>query len=144
MQQPTPAAPPSPLARAGHLILRWLITSLALFAAVYLVPGISFRGPGWEIGVVALVFTLVNAGLRPLLLLLTCPFVLLTLGLGALVINALLLGLTAQIAALLGIDFRIESFWSALLGALVVSVVTLALNILSGQTPVVVKVQKDQ
>jgi len=142
--QPTPLERPGPWVRARRLVLRWLITSLALFAAIYLVPGFHFSGPGWEVGVVALVFTLVNAALRPLLLLLTCPFVLLTLGLGALVINAALLGLTAQIAALLGIDFRIDSFWAALLGALVISAVTLVLNILSGETPVVVKVEKEQ
>ena len=115
--------PPQPVDRwrqARSLILRWLIVTLAIFAAVILVPGIGFVGPGWQIGVVALVFGLVNIALRPILTLLTCPLVILTLGLFALVINALLLLLTAQIAASLGVRFTVDDFWSAVLGSLVI------------------------
>jgi putative membrane protein len=123
-----------------RLILRWLITTLAIFAAIYLVPGIDFSGPGWEIGLVALIFGLVNALLRPLLTLLTCPLVLLTLGLFAVIINALMLALTAAIAGQLGVDFRVAGFWPAVGGALLISIVTLVLSLLAGEQPVRVTV----
>ncbi len=142
--EPIPQRPVNPWVRARSIIAHWLITSLAMFAAIYLVPGINFTGPGWEVGLVALVFTLINTALRPILLLLTCPFVLLTFGLFTLVINAALLLLTAQIAAALGVDFQIASFWSALGGALVISLVTLVLNILTGETPVRVQVHREK
>src|SRR5215208_751281 len=87
------------------LSLRWLISIIAIFVAMTIVPGISFQGPGWQLGVVAALFGLINVALRPLLTLLTCPLVILTFGLFGLVINALLLGLTAQIAESLGVQF---------------------------------------
>ena len=62
-----PIQAPPPLQRARSLVLRWLISTLAIFVAVYLIPGIGFVGPGWELGIVAAVFGLVNAALRPLL-----------------------------------------------------------------------------
>ena len=73
MVPPSQTQPLDRWRQARSLILRWLITTLAIFAAVYLVPGITFNGPGWELGLVAAVFGLVNIGLRPLLSLLTCP-----------------------------------------------------------------------
>jgi putative membrane protein len=135
--------PPSRWRQARSLVLRWLISTLSIFAAVILVPGIEFVGPGWELGVVALVFGLVNIALRPPLTLLTCPLVILTLGLFALVINAVLLLLTAQIAASFGVDFRVDGFWSAVLGSLVISIVSLLLNALAGETPVRVVVRRE-
>ncbi|MCU0490755.1 MAG: phage holin family protein [Chloroflexaceae bacterium] len=129
--------PPNPF-EPKRLLLRWLISSLALFAADWIVPGIDFSGPGWQIGVVALVFGLLNALLRPLLLLLTCPLVLLTLGLFGLVINALLLGLTSALANELGIAFHVADFWAAFFGGLVISLVSLLLNVLAGDRPTVV------
>ncbi len=116
-----------------RLILRWLISTLAIFGAVWLIPGIQFAGPGWQLGIVALVFGLLNALLRPLLVLLTCPLVLLTLGLFGLVINAMLLGLTSELAGSLGIDFRVDGFWSAFWGGLVISFVTTVLSWLAGE-----------
>jgi putative membrane protein len=67
MQNEPFMAPPRPMINWRRVFLRWLISSLAIFAAVWLVPGISFSGPGWQIGVVALVFGLLNVLLRPLL-----------------------------------------------------------------------------
>lgn len=121
---------------ARSLLLRWLVSSLAIFAAISIVPGIEFVGPGWEIGLVALVFGLVNVALRPILTLLTCPLVILTLGLFTLVINALLLLLTAYIASVLGVEFRVDSFFSAFLGGLVIAIVNTLLLWLAGETPV--------
>jgi putative membrane protein len=124
-----------------RLILRWLISSLSIFAAVFLVPGINFVGPGWEIGLVALVFGLVNVALRPVLTFLTCPLVLLTFGLFGLVINAVLLIITAKIAETLGVQFTVNGFWPALGGGFVIAVVSLILNILAGERPVQVEVR---
>ncbi len=125
-----------------RLLLRWLISSLAIFVAVWLVPGIRFSGPGWHIGVVAVVFGLLNALLRPLLYLLSCPLVILTLGLFGLVINAALLGLTSALADQLAISFHIDGFWPAFWGGLVISVVSTILSVLAGDARVqVVRVQ---
>ena len=140
-------APTEPINRwsqARSLILRWLITTLAIFAAVSLVPGITFVGPGWELGLVAAVFALVNIGLRPLLSLLTCPLIILTLGLFGLVINALLLLLTAWIASSLGIQFMIDGFWPAFWGGLIISIVTLILTLLAGEQRVQVVVRRPE
>ncbi|MFO7170696.1 MAG: phage holin family protein [Chloroflexota bacterium] len=133
--------PPSRWQRFRSITLRWLISTLSIFAAVMIVPGISFVGPGWQLGIVALVFGLVNVALRPILTLLTCPLVVLTLGLFTLVINALLLLVTASIAAALGVEFHVDSFWAALLGGLVISIVSTLLHILSGETAVHVEVR---
>jgi putative membrane protein len=138
------AQPPSRWNQLRSLTLRWLISSLAIFAAVVIVPGITFVGPGWELGLVALVFGLVNVALRPILTLLTCPLVLLTLGLFTLVINALLLLLTASIAASLGVQFQVDGFWAAFFGGLVISIVSTLLLALAGETPVRVEVRRPQ
>jgi putative membrane protein len=122
-----------PVFDARRLVLRWLISSLAIFVAVWLVPGIEFSGPGWQIGIVALVFGFLNALLRPLLILLTCPLIILTLGLFGLVVNAVLLGLTSAFATNLGINFHVDGFWPALLGGLVISLVSLVLSLLAGE-----------
>jgi putative membrane protein len=128
--------------RLRSLSLRWLITILAIYAAVRLVPGIAFNGPGWQLGVIAVVFGLINIALRPLLTLLTCPLIILTLGLFGLVINAILLALTAQISRSLGYQFTVAGFWPAVGGGLVISLVTLLLNILAGETSFKVAVRR--
>jgi putative membrane protein len=79
------------------------------------------------------VFGLVNAIIRPILLHLTCPLVLLTLGLFVLVLNALMLWLTAALSGALGIGFTVAGFVPALLGALVVGITSTALTILVGK-----------
>jgi putative membrane protein len=136
MIQPPPLPnPPTRWEQARTLSLRWLISTLAIFAAVKLVPGITFVGPGWELGLIAMIFGLVNLALRPILTILTCPLVVLTLGFFGLVINALLLSLTSQIAAGLGFRFEIDGFWPAFWGGLVISLVTTVLSILAGDRP---------
>lgn len=127
---PTSTAPQR--SELSRLFLRWLIYSLAIFAAVWLVPGIEFTGPGWQIGIVALLFGLLNALLRPILYFLTCPLVILTLGLFGLVINALLLGLTSALADQFGINFVVNGFWPAFFGGMVISIVSTALQYLAG------------
>ncbi len=107
---------------------RWLfnipINAFALWAAVHFVDGIEYRGDGVGLLVVALVFGLTNAVLRPLLVLLSLPALLFTLGLFLLVINAGMLWLTAQLASSFGLAFEVHGFLPALKGALVVSLVS--------------------
>ncbi len=112
-----------------RFILRWIINAVAIFLAIRFVPGISLQS-GW-LGVIwlALIFGLVNAFVRPLLKMLTCPLILLTLGLFTLLINTFLFWLTGQIGQLFGIVITINGFWPAFLGALVVSVVSVILTL---------------
>lgn len=125
--------------QAIRIVMRWLISTLAIFVAVIVVPGIEFVGPGWELGIVAAVFGLINVLLRPLITLLTCPLILLTFGLFGLVINAALLLLTATIASNLGLVFRVNGFWPAVWGGLIVSIISMILNLLAGETPIVIR-----
>jgi putative membrane protein len=112
-----------------RFFIRLIITAVALWAAVALVNGITFTG-GWvSLLIVALIFGLVNAFVRPLLKLLTCPLILLTLGLFIFVINALMLWLTSALSASLGLGFHVYGFAAAFWGALVVSIVSVVLSI---------------
>jgi putative membrane protein len=111
------------------LLLRWLITSLALFVAAWLVPGIRVEGNAWVVfAVMAVILGLVNAVIRPILKLLTCPLILLTLGLFVLIINGLTLWLAAGIAQRFSVGFYVDGFWAAFLGALIVSIVSVVLS----------------
>lgn len=124
--------------------MRWLISTLAIFSAVWLVPGIKFAGPGWQLGVVAIVLGLLKALLRPLLLLVTLPIVIITLGLFSLVINALLLGLTSAMAGNIGIQFEVGGFWDAFWGSIVISLVSLVLGMLAGDQRIQVRVHRGE
>jgi putative membrane protein len=86
------------------LLLRWVCTVIAIFAAVKLLPGLYFNGPWWQLGIIALTFGLLNAPVRPVLTVLTCPLIILTHGLFILVINAAMLWLTAKSSEVFGID----------------------------------------
>jgi putative membrane protein len=108
------------------------INAAALWVADRLVDGISFIGEWWQFLVVAVAFGLVNTFLRPILRILTLPITILTLGLFLLVINALMLLLTSAVAQGLNISFLVDGFWSALLGAIVVSIVGLILSLVVG------------
>jgi putative membrane protein len=99
------------------LLIKFLVTAGALWLAAWIVPGIDLSDEIGTILLVALVFGLINMFIKPVVKLLTLPLLLVTLGLFAFVINAALLGLTAWLTDGLTID----SFWSALLGSLVIS-----------------------
>jgi len=114
------------------LLLRWVINAAAVYVAIKVVSGIMVEG-GWTVYFwVALILGLVNAVIAPVIKTLTCPLILLTLGLFTLVINGLMLWLTSVIAGGLGIGFYVEDFLAALLGALVISVVSFVLSVLTG------------
>jgi putative membrane protein len=111
-----------------RFLLRLLITAAALWVAVKLVPGIHYFGPWHNLLAVALVFGLVNAIVRPILFLLTCPLVFLTLGLFIFVLNAAMLLLTSAISHRLGFEFVVTGFVPALIGAIVVGITSAILN----------------
>ncbi len=112
-----------------HLLLRWIINAIALAVAATLVSGIHVDGGWLVLALVALIFGLVNALIRPLVTLLTCPLIILTLGLFTLVINAAMLLLASWIAGLLGIGFTVDGFWPAFWGGLVISIVSFILSL---------------
>jgi putative membrane protein len=114
------------------LLLRWGINAVGVYVAMRLVPGIRAEG-SWTVYLwMGLLLGLANAIIAPLLKALTCPLILLTLGLFTLVINALMLWLASVAAASLGIAFSLDGFGAAFLGALVISVVSFVLSIISG------------
>ena len=109
---------------------RWLINTLAVLVAVYVVPGIRFTDNSLLTPLVtSLVLGILNAFIRPILMLLALPLLIYTLGLFKLVINALLLYF---VSFLLGQYFAIDSFGAAFLGALIISIVSLLLNLVTG------------
>lgn|SRR5688500_216700 len=102
------------------LLIRWILNTLALFLVVTIVPGFTYRD--WlSLAIAAAVLGLLNAIVRPILFVLTLPITVVTLGLFLLVLNAIMLELTAWLVP----GFGIEGFGWAILGALVLSLVTL-------------------
>lgn len=113
-----------------RLILRLLINAVALWAAISFVPGINADVVSWPaILGLAFIFGLVNALVRPVIELLTCPFIILTLGLGTLLINTFLFWLTGVIGSRFDIGYSVDGFWPAFLGALVVTIVSVVLTL---------------
>lgn len=108
---------------------RWLINAAALYVAARVVTGIDFTGDWVSLAVIALIFGVVNALLGPILKLLSCPLILLTLGVFTIVINAGLLLLTSYLSEPLNLGFHVGGFGPAFWGALLISVVSFALNI---------------
>lgn len=114
----------------NKFLLRLLVNALGLYVAARIVPGIDIGNNVLVILGVALVFGIANALIRPLLSLLTCPLVILTLGLFTLVINAAMLLLTSALSRAVGLTFVVDGFWPAFWGALVVSIVSLVATML--------------
>jgi putative membrane protein len=112
------------------LLIRILITMAALWVASRWVTGISTDGSVLALAGVALVFGIVNGFVRPILTLLSLPVVIFTLGLFLLVINALMLMLTSALSNSLGLGFHVAGFVPALIGSIVISVVSTILSML--------------
>jgi putative membrane protein len=125
-----------------RLVLRVIITAIALAVTVWLLPGIHVDPNNGTLAVVvtAIIFGLVNAFVRPILTLLSCGLIVVTLGLFLFVINAAMLALASWIAVnWFGIGFYIDNFWWALLGSIVVSIVSFVLSMfLPDERPTVV------
>src|SRR5262245_17926968 len=112
-----------------RFLLRLLINAAALWVATRIVPGVTHTGSGGTLLLVALVFGVLNALLRPILALLSCPLMILTLGLFTFVINAVILLVTSSLSGSLGIGFPVDGFWAGFVGALVFSIVSILLSI---------------
>ncbi len=116
-------------------ITRWGITAAAVAVAAWLVPGIYVNEPHriWTVLLVALVLGLINAFIRPVIRAFSCGLIVLTLGLFTLVINGLMLWLASWITVdLIGLEFHVDGFWSAFLGALIISVVSTIVSLFVG------------
>ena len=111
-------------------VIQLIVNAAALWVATRIVPGVSYQGGPAPFLVVALIFGIINTTLRPITKLLTCPLILVTLGLFALVVNGLMLWLTSTLAAQFGINFHVAGFVPAFWGALVVSIVSTVLSLL--------------
>lgn len=113
-----------------NLLLRWLILALGVLLAERLLPGIRCDS-GATLVVVVLLLSLFNVVLKPLLLLFTLPFIILSMGFGIWLINALLFYVVGQLVE----GFHVAGFGSAMLGALIVSVTNLVINRLLASPP---------
>jgi putative membrane protein len=113
-----------------RFLLRLAVTALAIMAAVKLLPGLHFDGEITHLLGVALVFGAVNALIKPVLGLLTCPLQLVTLGLFGFVLNGLMLLLTAYLSQRFGFDFKVDGLLWAIIGGVVIGVVGTALSLL--------------
>ena len=116
-----------------RLILRLIANAAALAVATWLLSGITLTASTtaqkvFALLIVALIFGILNAVVKPIFKLVTLPIVLITLGLFLLVINACLLLLTSWIASKVDLGWHVEGFWTAVIGALIVSIVSFLLN----------------
>ncbi|MBU2613927.1 phage holin family protein [Patescibacteria group bacterium] len=109
------------------IIIRWIISALGVLLISYLFDGIEVKGVGWAF-ITALFLGIFNALIRPVLLILTLPINVLTLGLFTLVINGLMLWLTGSLLA----GFNVHGFWPAIGGALILSLISMAASSLIG------------
>jgi putative membrane protein len=110
----------SPIA---HLLVRWMILAVGVVIATHIVPGIHCSTPG-ALAVAVVLLSLFNAVLRPLLLLFTLPFIILTMGLGIVVINAILFLFVGRIVD----GFTVDGFWPAVGGSLILSLTNIVMN----------------
>lgn len=111
-------------------LIRLLVNAAALWVATRFVTGVTYAGDLLPLIGVALIFGVVNAVIRPILKFFTFPLFIVTFGLFTFVLNGLMLLLTSRIAGRLGLGFHVEGFWAALVGALVVTVVSTVLGLL--------------
>ena len=106
-----------------RVLINWFVTTVVILISAYLLPGVAVRGIGAAV-VAALVLGLINAFIKPILIILTLPLNILTLGLFTFVLNALLVLLTSAIVP----GFYVRNFWWALLFSLVFSIVSFVLH----------------
>jgi putative membrane protein len=112
-------------------LIRWAINTLALYVAIAIVPGVTPESTRWfALLILGLIFGLLNAVLRPILKLLTCPLIMLTLGFFVLIVNTILFILTGWLGSQFHIGFTVKNFGAAFLGALVTSLVSFLLSLL--------------
>ncbi len=112
---------------------RLLVNMAAIAATAWLLPGIAIGGDKLlTVLLVALIFGLVNAIIKPIFSFLTCGLYLLTLGLFTFVTNALMLLATSSVAEWFGLQFQVDGFWTAMVGAIIITVVSFVLSMFVG------------
>jgi len=107
----------------GAFIIRWMVTTIAVFASAHFVPGVGYTDVG-SLFLAGLLLGILNAFVRPVLLLLSLPWIIVTMGLFILVLNALLLKMVSALVP----GFTVQGFWSAFFGALVIGLVSWLLS----------------
>jgi putative membrane protein len=108
------------------LLLRWVSNVVALFVATWLLSGVTYGDSWWSLLIAAAVFTIVNAFVKPVLAILSIPFIVVTLGLFYFLINVLMLYVTDWVVP----DFELDTFWWAVLAAIIVSFVNMVMGAL--------------
>jgi putative membrane protein len=111
-----------------RLAVRWAFNVAALFVAAWILSGVSYGNDWWTLLIAAIVFTLANAFVKPVLAVLSIPFIVVTLGIFYFLINVLMLYITDWLVN----DFEIKTFWWAVLGAIIVSIVNGILHVIFG------------
>ncbi len=118
----------------NKFLIRWIVNSLAVWAAVSFVPGINWINDWISIIALGLIMTFVYAIVGPLAKLVGCLPIILTLGLFSLVINAFLFWLTGYVGQAFNVGFTVDGFWPAFLGGLVVSIVNMVMGMFLRET----------
>jgi len=118
-----------------RILVRWLINAIALYVAIYVLGDtrIGYDGGWGGLFTMAAIIGLVNAVIGPFLKFLSCPLIILTLGLFTLIINAVLLQVAASFGNIVGIPFHVDNFGSAFLASLIISAVSILLTLLIGE-----------
>ncbi|HEX6461490.1 MAG TPA: phage holin family protein [Thermoleophilaceae bacterium] len=111
-----------------RLVVRWAFNALALFVACWLLSGVNYGDSWWSLLVAALVFTVVNAFIKPVLTFLSIPFIIVTLGIFYFLLNVLMLYITDWLVK----DFDIQTFWWGVLAAIIVSITNAILHAIFG------------
>jgi putative membrane protein len=115
-----------------HLILKIMINALSIAVAVKFIDGIVFTGEWWKMIIIGAVFGIVNSLLKPIVTIFTFPLIILTLGLFTLIVNTLMLIITAKLSIPLELGLSIYGFWPAFKGALIISLVSIMLSWITG------------
>jgi putative membrane protein len=111
-------------------LLRYAVSTLALYVAAWAIDGISYGDQWWTLLIAGLVFTIVNSFVKPIVTVLSIPFIIVTLGIALFVINLAMLALTALLVA----DFTIDGFWTAVKGTVIVWAVNVVAEAIIGAT----------
>jgi putative membrane protein len=113
-----------------EFVLRYAVNTAALYVAAWAIDGISYGDQWWTLLIAGLVFTVVNSFVKPLVTVLSIPFIIITLGIALFFINLAMLSLTALLVA----DFTIDGFWTAVKGTVIVWAVNVVAEAIIGAT----------
>ncbi|MCX7914139.1 MAG: phage holin family protein [Thermodesulfovibrionales bacterium] len=113
----------------AYLALRIMINALSIGVAVKLVDGITFTGEWWKMIIIGLIFGIVNSIIKPIITFFSLPLLVFTLGVFMLVINALMLLLTAKLSSPFNLGFHVDGFIPALIGSIIISIISFILSL---------------